>query len=275
MLNKILPFLFLLTTVYNCPLFTKQTAVNSAKKEQIRKQIENVDCDDADRLEEVKKLYKSLGANKDEIKVVDYGDVKNVIVTVRGKTDETVVVGGHYDKTTLGCGVIDNWSGIVLIANLYESFKKKNNKKTYKFVAFGKEEKGLIGSKAMVKAIPLEKKSNYCAMVNFDSFGFTNLWTLESISDRKLIELGQKVAKERGQVFQIKNFRGASSDSKSFQKAGIPSITVSGLGDNWRKYLHQDADQLENISFPKIYENYTFSIDYLEKIDSKSCDYFK
>jgi aminopeptidase YwaD len=273
MLNKFLPLFILLSSICNCPFPEGRSEV--AEKEEIRRQIENVDCDNDDRLEEVKKLFLNVGAKPAEINVENYQNVKNVAVTLIGKTDETIVVGAHYDKTTLGCGVIDNWSGVVLVANLYKYFKKNESEKTIRFVAFGEEEKGLVGSTAMVKAIPEKQKKNYCAMVNFDSFGFSNLWTLESISDKKLIEIGKYVAQKRKQSFLLKNYMGASSDSKSFQEGGIPAITLSGVNDQWRLYLHQRKDQVENINFEKIYQNYKFSVDFLTLIEAKDCDSFK
>ncbi|MDQ3634666.1 MAG: M28 family metallopeptidase [Acidobacteriota bacterium] len=267
--NKISAIFILIITICNCSIIQKEDEF--ARNQLIKKQFEQVDCDDKDRLSEVKKLFAEVGASPDEINVEKFDDVQNVVLTLKGKTDEIVVVGAHYDKTTLGCGVIDNWSGVVLVANLYKHFKMQKNNKTFRFAAFGKEEKGLVGSKAMVKAIPGNQKKNYCAMVNFDSFGFTSLWSLESTSDKKLIEIAANVAEKRKLEFAVINYMGASSDSKSFKKAGIPAITLSGLDTNWRDYLHQDKDRVENINFDKIYENFQFSINYLKEIDKQSC----
>jgi len=274
MFNKSLPFIILLSILCSCPLLpiNKNSVV---EKEIFRQQIEQVDCDGRDRLEGVQKIFAESGAKPKEIVVERYEKVENVVVTLNGRTNETVIVSAHYDKTTRGCGAIDNWTGVIIIANLYRILKTRNNKKTYKFVAFGKEEKGLIGSKTMVKTIPQSHVKNYCAMINFDSFGFTDLWALGSISDDKLIELGRVVAKDRNTEFLIKNFRGASSDSKPFKQMGIPAITISGLGDDWRKFLHQDADQLVNINIDKVFENLLFSKEYLFSVDSKPCAFFR
>lgn len=57
------------------------------------------------------------------------------------------------------------------LAHIYKSFKDVTPEKTLIFVAFGKEEKGLLGSKAMVKTIKKEEIEQYCAMVNIDSLG--------------------------------------------------------------------------------------------------------
>ena len=274
MFRKLLPFILLLGTVCNCPLFPSNSEI-SVTKEEFRQQVESVQCDNNGRFEDVKELFVKLGANPNEIVTERFKQVENIVVTVKGKTNETIIVGAHYDKTTLGCGAIDNWTGLVLIANLYHFVKTKSNQKTYKFVAFGKEEKGLIGSKAMAKSISPGQLNNYCAMINFDSFGFSDLWALESISDRKLIDFAKTIAQGRNTQFLTKNFRGASSDSKPFQRKGIPAITISGLGDDWRKYLHQKGDQLSNVNSDKVYDNLLFSAEFLNNIDSKPCDYFR
>lgn len=262
---KISVIFVLMITICNCSIIQKED--DFARNQLIKKQIEQVDCDDNNRLKSVRKLFAQVVSDLEDIKTEKFKDVQNVVLTVKGKSDEIIVIGGHYDKTTLGCGVIDNWSGVVLVANLYKYFKMRENNKTLKFVAFGKEEKGLIGSKAMVKAMSENEKKKYVGMVNFDSFGFGNLWAFGDISDKKLINTAIKVAEERNQKFEIKNYKGASSDSKTFKKAGIPAITVSGLDDNWREYLHQRKDQIEYINFDKIYENYQFSIDFIKEID--------
>lgn len=277
MFAKFLPFIFLLAAISSCPFIgqVKNRPTPIINKEDFINQIKRVECDNNDRLRAVERLYKNLGVADEDIKVEKFENVANVVLTVKGKTDEIVVVGGHYDKTTKGCGAIDNWTGVILVANLYLNFKATDNQKTYKFVTFGKEEKNLIGSRAMVENIPESQYKNYCTMVNLDSFGFTNVWALETISDKSMIDLAKEIADERGITFDIKDFGNASSDSKSFQKVNIPSITLSGLGDDWRDYLHQEKDKLEHLDFEKVFENFQFSYDYLNEIDGRLCDSFR
>ncbi|NNE99575.1 MAG: M20/M25/M40 family metallo-hydrolase [Pyrinomonadaceae bacterium] len=238
-------------------------------------QIKRVKCDNRDRLESVRSLFSEFGADPGDLEIEDFEYVKNLAVTVPGETDETIVVGAHYDKTTLGCGAIDNWTGIVILANLYKSLKDQRNKKTFRFVAFGDEEKGLVGSREMVRAIPKGRLAKHCAMVNFDSFGFEDLWALQRASDASLINLAKNLAIRNGTALPVKNYSGAVSDSRSFQIKGIPAITLSGLDDNWRSYLHQEKDQLSNINIEKVFENYVFALEYLEEIDSSRCDEFR
>jgi hypothetical protein len=66
-------------------------------------------------------------------------------------------VGAHYDKVSDGCGAGDNWFGVVAVAYIYRTLKDIPLKKTLVFVAFEKEEKGLVGSRAMAEAIDKEQ----------------------------------------------------------------------------------------------------------------------
>ncbi len=269
---KRLIVILLLLGFSGCRYFDSGESV-SVSFPEFRSEIERVDCDNSDRLLETKKLFKLVGGRDAEIQSGD--GVENVVLSLKGESEDTIFVGAHYDKTTLGCGAIDNWTGVVIVANLYKSLANERNKKSYKFVAFGKEERGLLGSKAFVESISKDERSKQCAMVNFDSFGFSDLWALESISDNKLIDLGREIAKRRRVQFSIKNFKGASSDSRPFRDVGIPAITLSGLNDSWKDYLHKDGDQLKNLDAEKVYQNYLFALDYLREIDGRGCDSFE
>ena len=74
-------------------------------------------------------------------------------------------------------------------------------KKTLIFVAFGKEEKGLIGSRAMVNAIGKDQPAQYCAMINIDSLGIVAPQVADNLSSKKLAQLAADVAKEMEMPF--------------------------------------------------------------------------
>ena len=90
-----------------------------------------------------------------------------------------------------------------------------------------------------------------------------------------MLMLAADVERKRGGSFSIRNYSGASSDSKSFRLVGVPSITFSGLGDDWREYLHQETDQVKNIDFEMVAENYSFLMDFLQEIDRVDCQSLK
>jgi len=251
-----------------------QSAKISTENE-IKRDINANVCKNDERLESVKKLFKKMGASDADIKIEKIKNVENVVVTKKGKTEETVVVGAHYDKVSDGCGAIDNWTGIVILANLYRTIKDFKTNKTFVFVAFGKEELGLLGSKEMAEAIPKEKREQYCAMVNFDSFGFTYPQAMTNISDSKLIDLAKETSKEMKIPFANAGIANASSDSESFRRQKIPGITIHGMAANWQEFLHGSRDKVENVNAQSVYIGYRYALNYLTKIEAKGCADFR
>lgn len=242
--------------------------------EVLKKDLEMAECEDDKRLESVKKLFKEKGASDSEIVVEEFDSVENVVLTIKGG-EETVVVGAHFDKMKPGCGVFDNWSGVVLVANLYTAVKKYPGKKTYKFVAFGKEEKGLVGSDKMAKAIPKDERNRYCAMVNFDSFGMYYPQILANVSDRKLSQLARTTAEELKIPFSDASVDWARSDSASFQSIDVPAITLHGLGQGFEKIIHTSNDKAEKIEINSLYHGYRMGLSVLAKIDAAECGAFR
>jgi len=252
---------------------TSRIAMSTEK--EIKEDISVVPCKNKDRLEGVRKLFRKKGAREADIKVDDFKYVKNLVVEKRGNSSETVIVGAHYDEIGGGCGAIDNWTGIVIIANLFKTIKDLNTNKTYKFVAFGKEEMGLIGSKAMADSIPKEERLNYCAMVNLDSLGMANPQVMRNISDKRLTALAKETAESMKMPFNIATIRGPSSDSASFQSKRIPAITIHGMTDRWSDYLHSPRDQVKNVNSMSVYYGYRFTLNLLAEIEARSCDAFR
>ena len=169
--------------------FGQQANSLVSTEESVAESVKLAPCKAEERFESVKKLFSRTGAKDDEITIEKYNKDKiaNVVIRKKGKSDETVVIGAHYDKTDDGCGAIDNWTGVTIIAHLLKSLRQIETQKSYVFVAFDQEEKGLLGSDAMAKAIPKENRRQYCAMINFDSFGLATPMVLQNTSSSKMI----------------------------------------------------------------------------------------
>jgi Zn-dependent M28 family amino/carboxypeptidase len=75
---------------------------------------------------------------------------RNVVAELRGESEETVVVGAHYDSVWRGPGVIDNASGVEGVRRIAERLAGRVHPRTVLFVAFASEEIGLIGSQHLV-----------------------------------------------------------------------------------------------------------------------------
>ena len=168
------------------PAATANAPSKLSSPEDIEKEFATVPCEDKDRLAAVKALFEKAGAPADAIRIDTYDDVENLVVVKPGESAEKIVIGAHYDKTADGCGAIDNWTGQVALAHLYRMLRDIPLQKTLVFVAFGREEKGLIGSRAMTRNIDGDAVAGYCAMINIDSLGLGPPQVADNMSSKKL-----------------------------------------------------------------------------------------
>ncbi|TLS38886.1 M20/M25/M40 family metallo-hydrolase [Pseudalkalibacillus caeni] len=96
-------------------------------------------------------------------------DSSNVIAVKKGKFEQEIIIGAHYDTVNDVQGVDDNGSGVAVMLEVAERLQKAKPHYTIKFVAFGAEERGLQGSKYYVSRMSQEEADNTVAMINLDS----------------------------------------------------------------------------------------------------------
>ena len=112
---------------------------------------------------------------------------RNVLGFIDNKSDQTIVIGAHYDHLGYGGegslfrgdekaihnGADDNASGVALMLNLASKLRATNVNNNYLFIAFSGEEMGLLGSNYFVKNATIDvAKMNY--MINMDMVGKMN-----------------------------------------------------------------------------------------------------
>jgi len=255
--------------------FAQTTKSESAAKEELAGELKAAPCKNSKRLEAARALFVTMGATEADISISKYGDVKDLVVTKKGKTDETIIVGAHYDKVEAGCGAIDNWTGVVTIANIYRAFRAIETEKTYLFVAFDREESGLFGSHAMAKAISKEERPKYCAMVNIDSLGMADPQVMDNTSTIKMRDAADAMAKELQIKLAHAGIADADADSSSFKDKGIPAITFHGLNSDWKRFLHTPNDKFQNINIDSLLKGYGFVALFITRIDTLGCSEFR
>ncbi len=280
MQNKLfstLVLMFCFASSFSITTFAQQANSLVSTEEAVAESVKLAPCKTADRIDAVKKLFAQTGAKTEEITVEKYNKdkISNIVVRKKGKSDETVVIGAHFDKTDEGCGAIDNWTGVSIIAHLLRTLRQIETEKSFVFVAFDQEEKGLLGSDAMAKAIPKENRAKYCAMINFDSFGFAAPMILQNTSSSKMVSVAKKLGEENNFKLAAPTIAGADADSSSFKNRDIPAITFSGLDGNWQNYLHSSSDKLEKINMKSVYLGYRFGLMFAAKVDAMNCQEIK
>lgn len=200
---------------------------------------------------------------------------ENVIAYLDNNSENTVVIGAHYDHLGMGGegslyregpaihnGADDNASGVAMMLHLADSLQKDDSPKNnnYLFIAFSGEEEGLLGSNYFVKNPTIDtKKVTY--MINMDMVGRLN-------SEKTLAVYGvgtspilkQVVNANAGDLNIVENESGVGpSDHTSFYLADIPVLHFfTGQHEDY----HKPSDDTEKVNFEgmEIVSNYIFSI---------------
>jgi hypothetical protein len=194
----------------------------------------------------------------------------NVICVLPGQTQAVIVVGAHTDKVdSFGDGVVDNWTGAVLLPALLYSLSAQPRHHTWIFVGFSGEEKGLVGSRYYVDHLPSEQRSRIEAMVNFDSLGLgpTKVWA--SHADKALLDALVRTATSAHLPLEAENVDnvGASADSESFARHQIPRITLHSVTQQSWSILHSPSDKLAEVNMNDYYDSYKLIAEYLAYLD--------
>jgi hypothetical protein len=264
--------LLLLTPV---SLRAQSSSVTISTPEQIKIEFDSVPCNNTERLRAVEALFEKMGAPASDVSIDKHKDVENLVVRKHGASQEIIVVGAHYDKVADGCGAIDNWSGIVTLVHLYKSLQAAALNKTILFVAFGKEEKGLVGSHAMVEAIARDQAAQYCEMINIDSLGLAAPQVADNLSNKKLGTFTADLAKEMKVPFAHAAIENADGDSSSFLGKKIPALTIHGLSQNWPTILHSRNDQPSKVNAVSVYLGYRLTLALLIRLDNSPCSAYR
>ena len=99
----------------------------------------------------------------------------NVIAeTASGRDDNVVVVGAHLDSVVAGPGINDNGTGSSTILEVALQMEKVKPRNTVRFIWFGAEELGLLGSEYYVSQLTQDQIDDIALNLNFDMIGSPN-----------------------------------------------------------------------------------------------------
>jgi hypothetical protein len=194
-------------------------------------------------------------------------EVKNVIAVLEGEgphSDETIVIGAHYDHLCYGGvgslalapwtkeihnGADDNASGtatLLEIAHRLATSGKKPQRRIV-FMAFPAEERGLLGSMHYVRQprFPLDKT---IAMFNLDMVGRLkdDVLLVDGVGTAKEFEpLVTPLIKEMGFKAKTSPFGSGSSDHESFYSKKIP---VLHLWTSLHTDYHRPSDDSDKLN---------------------------
>lgn len=151
-------------------------------------------------------------------------------------------IGAHYDSVPYGPGANDNASGTALLLEL----ARTHHVEGLCFIAFGAEEIGLLGSRAFVDQHDV---SDAAFMLNFDMVARIGERSADGprfvLGSPSLADRASAVADAVGYGIPPGEFpMGAASDHVSFERAGVPAITVYSGGAD---FIHTPQDTLDTV----------------------------
>jgi Zn-dependent M28 family amino/carboxypeptidase len=163
----------------------------------------------------------------------------NVAAEVRGtgRPGEWLTVGAHYDSTPLSCGMYDNASGSAIIMEACRYYTAHPPLRSLRFIWFGAEERGLLGSRHHVGANS-EELNDTLLMLNVDLAGQPiGAHHMVVAAEKSVCELMSFFAKEAGVEVAVRHGI-FSSDSEVYADAGIPAVSFyrQGTGGGHTRY---------------------------------------
>lgn len=179
-----------------------------------------------------------------------YNVVGEIPAHKNAKNPQTIVIGAHFDSVSCP-GANDNASGTATILEVAKLLSQPEIKSklqyNVKFVAFGAEEIGLIGSDEYVQQlIESGESENIAGMINLDMVGTGNqlvTYNLNKDADHKMTDMAEASIKELGYKYGG-HYNSGSSDHAPFEAAGIPAVFIQVDED---PYYHTDEDTVDKI----------------------------
>ena len=170
---------------------------------------------------------------------------QNICARIEGtdKSQEILTVTAHYDSVPQGPGAYDNMSGCAIVMELFHYFSTHKPRRTMEFIWFGAEEKGLLGSKAYVKAHE-DELAHHRFNMNIDLAGQTLGGTVIGVTGDPSICKQFEALGEKCGIGMATRSAVWSSDSNTFAWKRIPSMTLNRDGFG----MHTEYDTIDLIS---------------------------
>lgn len=180
-------------------------------------------------------------------------ELVNLEGALPGKSDLEVVLSAHYDTVSRSPGAGDDASGCGVVLAAVADLKRTPLDHTVRVVLFDGEEKGLLGSRGWVDALPPERASRILANLNVEMVGWSGsagpvIHTFPVKAGEKrvmppawlshfLLESGEAIGwplfvtdnrfPVLAQLVLRSGRAGLAADSNNFLARGIPAVALS------------------------------------------------
>ncbi|WP_066321643.1 M28 family peptidase [Bacillus sp. FJAT-29814] len=168
-------------------------------------------------------------------------------------TNDIIVVGAHHDSVSGAPGANDDASGTAMTLELARVLKDLPTDTEIRFVTFGAEELGLLGSYHFVSTLSDDEINRTIANFNLDMVGSRDagdlvLTTLDGKAN--LVTDLARASSERLNGEPLPVYEGGRSDHVPFAEVGIPAaLFIHSPSEPW---YHTPEDSIDKISKEKL-----------------------
>ncbi|MFD1708421.1 M28 family peptidase [Siminovitchia sediminis] len=176
----------------------------------------------------------------------------NVIATKKAHknhdTGQIIYVGSHHDSVPGAPGASDNASGVGVNLEIARAVSNMQTDTEIRFLTFGAEELGLLGSYHYVSTLTEDEKDRSVGMFNFDMVGNKNSGDMIMFTvDGQRNVITDTAASASIRVSKPLTYgKVGRSDHQPFHDAGIPAAVYSYAP--LEPQYHQPTDTIEHIS---------------------------
>ncbi|HEY4551789.1 MAG TPA: M28 family peptidase [Bacillaceae bacterium] len=169
-------------------------------------------------------------------------------------TDQIIVVGAHHDSVAGSPGANDDASGVGVTLELARVMSNMPTDTELRFVTFGAEELGLLGSYAYVDSLTEDERERIVGMFQLDMVGSRDAGELVmfTVDGQKNTVTDLSAAAGARTGTPLTYGREGRSDHVPFYYAGIPAALF--IHNPLEPWYHTPQDSLDKISKEKLKE---------------------
>ncbi len=169
----------------------------------------------------------------------------NLVLRLKGRSPERIVVGAHFDSWDLGQGALDNGLGTAQLFALASALRGRELARTVELVWYNGEEQGLWGSRHAAATLG---DAPVVAMINLDMVGVPI--AVNALGDESLVPALERWNNGRAAKLPlgVQNINWFGSDHTPYQLAGVRAITFNApIPRESVRYYHDLADTIDKL----------------------------
>lgn len=180
----------------------------------------------------------------------------NVVATLPGKTNYTVILSAHYDTVEDSPGADDDGSGVSSVLMAAKVLSSYSFRHTVKFICFSGEEQGMYGSGVYARDA-YRRGDNILADLQLDGVGHAvsskggnTIRLCATDASTWITDAAQQVLDDHGEAIGLsihRNRNFAGSDHQSFLNYGYEGVFF--LEYEFNPHYHSPEDTIEHVNF--------------------------